>query len=287
MYLDQIFENLKIVEPGLYLVPTPIGNLEDISLRALSVLKQADVILCEDTRMTSKLIKAYSLGNKVLKAYHDHSKGADRSAVLNLLDENKIVALVSDAGTPLISDPGYKLVREVLERGGVVVPLPGANAVLPAIQLSGLPSDKFTFHGFLPHKQGERRNVFNAIKGNTETHVFYESATRVEASLDDVLATLGDRELALVREISKLYEESRRGLTSEVLQSVKDKPVKGEIVLVIAGAEDEGWNDDKVKDRVRELLKDGVSAKDISEELSQVSGRSKKQVYGLVLELKD
>jgi len=224
--------------PGLYLVSTPIGNLRDITLRALDLLAAADIVICEDTRVTGKLLDAYSLKKKMI-SYNDHSDAHQRAQIIDMLRQGKIVALTSDAGTPLISDPGYKLVRDCLAADIGVTPLPGANALLPALQLSGLPSDAFIFAGFTPSKSEARRKLFGNWAMVPATLIFYETGPRLAASLSDMLAVFGDRPAAVVREITKRFEEGQRGNLSALIALYEDNPPKGEIVVLVAGLDPE------------------------------------------------
>jgi 16S rRNA (cytidine1402-2'-O)-methyltransferase len=269
--------------PGLYLVATPIGNLRDITLRALDTLRAVDTILCEDTRVTAKLMNAHGL-KKPLQVYNDHSDDARRAGVLDNLRNGAKIALVSDAGTPLVSDPGYKLVREALVENLKVVPLPGANAPFPALQLSGLPSDAFSFIGFLPPKAEGRKKKLRQWQAVPGTLIAFETGPRLLASLSDMLEVLGDRPAAVVREITKMYEESRRGCLSELVALYQGKGApKGEIVVVIG----EGENKMESQD-VDILLEDAMvtmSLRDAVTHVAQLSGMPKKDVYARALEM--
>lgn len=268
---------------GLYLVPTPIGNLRDITLRALDVLIAADVIVCEDSRVTGKLLKAYDIRDKKKIVYNDHADDATKDHIINLASD-KIVALVSDAGSPMISDPGYKLVRDALAQGGYVTALPGANAVLPAMQLSGLPSDQFAFAGFLPSKDKAIRDVLTQWQSVSYAVMFYKSPNRIEKTLAIIDDIMPERPLALVREISKLYEESIRGTAEDILKRLKEKPAKGEIVLIIGGAT-ETDEDVDMDDLIVKALKAGQSLKDLSQSIAAVTGVKKKDVYNRALDI--
>src|SRR5262245_39126702 len=224
---------------GLYLVATPIGNLRDITVRALEVLAAADLIACEDTRVTRKLLDHYGIVTP-LTAYHEHNAAQARPKLIAQLGAGAAIALVSDAGTPLVSDPGYKLVREARAAGANVTALPGASAVLAALTLSAQPTDRFFFEGFLPAKEAARRARIAELKRIPATLVLFESGARIAASLADLAAGLGSREAAVCRELTKLYEEVRRGdlatLAREAAQA--DEP-RGEMVIVVASAEGE------------------------------------------------
>jgi 16S rRNA (cytidine1402-2'-O)-methyltransferase len=225
--------------PALYLVGTPIGNLEDISLRALRVLKEVDLIACEDTRQTQKLLNHYSIATRTT-SYHEHNEQQKSAELVKQMQQGASVALVTDAGMPGISDPGYRLINLSIQHGVTVVPIPGASAFLAALVASGLPTDSFRFGGFLPAKRGERRAELNEIKDSAWTQVFYEAPHRIVEALTDVVEILGAaRKVVVAREVTKLHEEFLRGSGSEVLELLKKREaVKGEITLLIGKAED-------------------------------------------------
>lgn len=220
----------------LYIVPTPIGNLQDITLRALDVLKKVDLILAEDTRTTIKLLNHYQV-IRPLSPYHQHNEHLVLQHLVNQLMEGKTMALVSDAGTPGISDPAFLLVRECVKVGVKVECLPGATAFVPALVNSGLPANRFVFEGFLPQKKG-RQTMFKKLVEEERTMIFYESPHRLVKTLEDMIQYFGaDRLCSVSRELSKLYEENARGTLQEVCEHFKKKEVKGEIVMVVAGRE--------------------------------------------------
>jgi 16S rRNA (cytidine1402-2'-O)-methyltransferase len=227
------------VGPALYLVATPIGNLEDITLRALRVLKEVDVIACEDTRQTQKLLNHYSITTRTV-SYHEHNEITRAAELVRDLQEGTSVALVTDAGMPGISDPGFRLISLAIRHHVPVVPIPGASAFLAALVASGLPTDSFRFSGFLPAKRGERRAALEAIKSSPRTQVFYEAPHRVVETLADVVEVLGSaRHVVIAREVTKLHEEFLRGRAGEVLETLKSRDgVKGEITLLIGKAEE-------------------------------------------------
>lgn len=218
----------------LYIIATPIGNLEDVTFRALRVLKEVDLILCEDTRVTSKLLAKYDI-RKTLQSYHQHSKLAKVERILDVLAEGKSIALVSDAGTPGISDPGGLLVEEVVKRFGgkaKIIPIPGANAALSALSVSGFPTDRFIFLGFPPHKKG-RKTFFDEIAAREETQVFYESKHRIEKALVELVERLGDRPIIVARELTKQFETIYRGTAAECLAQLRADKILGEFVVVV------------------------------------------------------
>ncbi len=272
------------LKPGLYLVPTPIGNLRDMTFRALDILASADLIVCEDTRVTGKLMKAFGL-KKPMRVYNDHATEKERNHVLKVIEGGESVALVSDAGTPLISDPGFKLVRDIVAAGFEVVALPGANAVLPALQLSGLPTDAFSFIGFLPARSGPRKALLEKWSDRPGTLICYETGPRIEDSLKDIKKVLGDRPAAMAREITKLYEEVRRGRISTILQSIEEggQP-KGEIVLIIGENKTEELAVETIEGQLKQALKT-LSVRDAAEMVAGATGKPKKAIYMLALKL--
>jgi len=226
--------------PGLYVTATPIGNARDITLRALDVLKDCDLIVAEDTRVTAKLLAIHGI-RKPLTAYNDHNAARERPKLLSRLKHGAKLALVSDAGTPLVSDPGYKLVREAIVEGIAVYPVPGASASLAALSIAGLPSDRFLFAGFLPPRSGERRSMLEELKDIQATLILFEAPQRLAESLKDMADVLGDRPIAIGREITKLHEEMRRGLIAQLAQDYAKEPApRGEVTLVIGPPRDEG-----------------------------------------------
>ncbi len=218
----------------LSIVPTPIGNLGDITLRALEVLKQADIIVCEDTRQTLKLLQHYGIAKQLL-SYHDHNSAQKTAGLVALLKEGKHLALVSDGGMPLVSDPGFQIVHAVLAEGLSLEVLPGPSAVTTALVLSGLPTDSFSFLGFLSNKGERRRHELQSLAEREETLIFFESPFRIVKMLQDALEVFGDREAAVAREISKKFEEVLRGNLSELIRDMTQKPRKGEMVVLVSG----------------------------------------------------
>jgi 16S rRNA (cytidine1402-2'-O)-methyltransferase len=228
------FNFMSSSQGTLYIVSTPIGNLEDITLRALRILKEVDLIAAEDTRRTGLLLKHFGI-EKPLTSYFEGNELKKRELILSRLREGEDVALVSDAGTPGISDPGFRLICLAIEHEIAIVPIPGPSAVIAALSVAGLPTDAFFFKGFLPHKSKRRRDLLKQMEDLRETLIFYESPHRLSESLKDILEILGDREIALTRELTKVYEEVLRGKVSDVLQQRGEKTLKGEITLVVSG----------------------------------------------------
>lgn len=272
--------------PGLYLVATPIGNLRDITLRALDVLRQVDAIACEDTRMTGKLLEAHGIKAQKLIIYNDHSADHARKGVLDMLAQGKRVALVSDAGTPLISDPGYKLVRDAQDLGLNVTSLPGANAVLTALQLAAQPTDKFSFLGFLPPKEKARQDVLKEWRAVPGTLVTYETGPRLLACLRDMAKILGgERPAAVTRELTKMYEEVRRDTLDNLVTHYEQAgEPKGEIVLVVGAGQKAALTDEEIKERLQDLLID-LSVRDAAAQVADETGISRKQAYEFAIML--
>ncbi|NBX04147.1 MAG: 16S rRNA (cytidine(1402)-2'-O)-methyltransferase [Alphaproteobacteria bacterium] len=267
---------------GLYIVATPIGNLGDITLRALEVLKQADLIACEDTRVTAKLLNHYGIKKPTI-SYNDHNGGERRPVIMDALRDGKRVALVSDAGTPLISDPGYKLVRDVVVAGFFVTTLPGASSVLSALCLSALPTDKFLFAGFLPPKKEAMLAELSSLARTPATLVFFESARRLIATLSVMQQALGNREAAVVREITKLFEESKRGTLAELIAHYeKNGEPKGEVVICVGAGTQEQTSDEDITSHLKKLLATH-SVKEAASILAEQTGRPRKELYALAL----
>jgi len=218
----------------LYIVSTPIGNLEDITLRALRILGEIDLIAAEDTRHTGLLLKHFGI-QKPMTSYFEGNERRKKEAILSQLKQGARIALVSDAGTPGISDPGFRLVQLAIENQIRVIPIPGPSALITALSISGLPTDAFIFKGFLPNKSKKRRDFLKSIEEVRETLLLYESPHRISETLKDILEILGDREMVLTRELTKLYEEVLRGKTTEIFEQIKKKTLKGEITLVVSG----------------------------------------------------
>ena len=273
---------LKMTMHTLYVVSTPIGNLEDISLRALRILKEVKLIAAEDTRKTSRLLNYYQI-TTLMTSYYEHNKLVKLNRMLDYLAEGDM-ALVSEAGMPGISDPGYELIVAAIEHGITVVPIPGASAVTTALAVSGLATDRFTFLGFLPSKSMARRRVLESVAVEKGTLIILEAPHRVQDSLKDILATLGDRRLAACRELTKIHEEVFRGTVSEALAYFKAP--KGEFTLVIEGNRQESVKEMTVdiRKKLRELRSAGVSAKEAIAGVAAETGLSKRELYRAWLE---
>ena len=272
------------IAPGLHVVATPIGNLGDITLRALATLAGADLIACEDTRVTRKLLDRYAIASP-LTPYHDHNAAAARPKLLRRLAEGAAIALVSDAGTPLVSDPGFKLVRAAQEAGHTVTALPGPSALLAALAVAGLPTDQFFFAGFLPVKQAARRARIAELAGIPSTLVLFETGTRIAATLADLAAGFGRREAALCRELTKLHEEIRRGDLETLTQSCAAGEVRGEIVLVIAPPHAPARPSADDTDALLRQALARLSLKDAVGEVAEATGLPRRELYQRALAL--
>ncbi len=275
-------------KPGLYVTATPIGNLGDISHRAVALLAAVDVIACEDTRTTGKLLSHYGIRTRTI-AYHDHNAARVRPRIIERIKEGQSVALVSDAGTPMISDPGYKLVAEALDAGLMVTTLPGASAVLAALAVAGLPTDRFLFVGFPPPKKTARRKMLAALAETPATLVFYESPKRLVASLEDMGAALGaSRQAVVCRELTKMYEEVQRGSLEDLLAEFAARErIRGEIAIVVAPPPAAGPDSDASIDRALRDALGKLSLKEAAHAVAYLTGASRKKVYSRALEIRE
>jgi 16S rRNA (cytidine1402-2'-O)-methyltransferase len=263
----------------LYVVATPIGNLEDITYRALRILREADLIACEDTRHTRKLLDHYGI-SKPLTSYHKHNEAARAQELVAKLHADANVALVSDAGMPLVSDPGYRVVAAAIAAGIPVIPIPGPSAGVAALAASGLPTDSFYFGGFLPAKSGQRNRVLEALRDNSSTLIFYEAPHRILATLADVEKVLGPRDVVVARELTKIYEEFLRGPVAEVRATLESRPpVKGEITLLIGKAGAPPPDRTTVPEAVEACERVGMSRMDAIKEVARKRELSKREVY--------
>ncbi len=267
----------------LYLVATPIGNLEDMSPRAIRILREVSLIAAEDTRHTGILLKHFDISTPAT-SYFEHNKLTKLDSILAKLQDGD-VALVSDAGTPAINDPGYELVKAALASGFDVKPVPGPSAPVVALTVSGLPTDAFLYLGYLPHKAGERRKALKQIANLPYTLIFLESPHRIVESLEDILSTLGDRHILVGREMTKMFEEYWRGQVSGVLEHFSSQPARGEFTLVVEGKmreASEKWTEEQLLKAIKKELKSKKSAKEISVELSEQSNWNKKEIYAFI-----
>ena len=270
--------------PGLYLVCTPIGNLGDITHRAFSVLSNADAIACEDTRVTAKLLMLLGIPAKTLISYHDHNAAQAAPALLERLRQGQVIALVSDAGAPLISDPGFPLVEQARALAIPVTSLPGPSAVITALQLSGLPAERFLFAGFLPQKTTHRRQILRELIAVPSTLIFFESPNRLADSLTDMAAILGNRPAAVTRELTKLYEESVRGTLEDLAVRYQNQTVKGEIVVVIGPpGQEEPLSELSLDDRIKAAMAQGLGIRDAAALVAAETGHPRRQVYARAL----
>lgn len=279
------------LENALYIISTPIGNAGDITYRAVEVLKNLDYLFCEDTRVTNKLIENYNIGKKSLFVYNDFSNTSERNKIIKLLNDGKSVGLVSDAGTPLISDPGFKLVRECVENNIRVIPIPGASAVLAALTSSGFPSDKFLFYGFLPEKENERKKELQKLKLKPETIILYESPKRIMFSLKEIYEIIGNIDICVAREITKIHEDIKTGKILDIIQYYNDNAdkIRGEFVIIIKNnetiAQSTNINVEKIK-IIYDNLKAVMKPKEIADFIVKIGFHNdKKEIYNILLTL--
>lgn len=273
--------------PGtLYVVATPIGHLEDLTFRAVRVLTAVDLIACEDTRHTRQLLTHYGISAPMV-SYHEHNEQRRAPELLRQLQDGKAVALVSDAGTPVLSDPGYTLVQLAIEAGIPVVPIPGPSAITAALSVAGLPTDRFLFLGFLPRRAGERRRALEEVASLPWTLILFEAPHRIEPALRAVLDVLGNRRLVLVRELTKKFEEVRRGVARDVLEHIRAVPPRGELTLLIEGASAVSPRTSDPAADLKALLARGIPAKEAVREVAQRHRIPRRAAYRLALELKE
>jgi len=274
---------VSTLAPGLYVVATPIGNLEDITLRALRILKEVDLIACEDTRHTQKLLNHYGITTRTV-SYHEHNEASRAEELVEQLKKGSRIALVTDAGMPGISDPGYRVIASAVEHEIAVVPIPGASAFVAALAASGLPTDSFEFHGFLPAKPGQRRQVLEGIRSSKQTHLFYEAPRRLEATVEDITEIFGPgRYIVIAREITKIHESFIRGLSGDILQKLKQNTeIRGEITLLIGKAEEsqEAIPITSIRDRIKQVMAaEHVDEKAALKKVAKERGLSKSEAY--------
>ena len=271
--------------PGvLYIVATPIGNLEDLTFRALRILKEVDLIAAEDTRYSRRLLDHYGIKTP-LTSYHEHNEQSKARQLVERMQRGESIALISDAGTPVLSDPGHRLVREAIRSAILVSPVPGPSALVAALSASGLSIEPFAFEGFFPAKRKERREKLQSLRAEARTLVFYEAPHRLKESLEDIGAIFGNREMVLAREISKVHEEFLRGSAIDLIAKLADRDVRGELTLVIAGAADEPAAAEEIMTEIRKLKGQGMRVKEIASLLGEKYSVAKREVYRMVLEL--
>ncbi len=273
---------------SLFVVATPIGNLEDISLRAIRTLKNVDFIAAEDTRRTRKLLNARDISTPLI-SLHEHNEKEKSALIIDQIRKGKNVAYVTDAGTPCVSDPGCFLISRAHDENIAVIPIPGPSAVVAALSVSGFPADSFIFCGFMPAQANKRKKCFEELKNEERTIVLYESAKRFLASLKDMLEILGNREIVLAREITKIYEEIRRGKISEFIEAKIGVKIKGEITVIIKpeGKRSAPLSEKEIKEKIIELLKNnGVSLRDAVSEVVRQTGLSRKIIYEIGIKMK-
>lgn len=276
------------MENGLYIVATPIGNLNDISSRALLTLKETKIIACEDTRVTKKLFTLLGIGSdKKFISYHDHNEEECSPYIIELMEAGETVALVSDAGSPLISDPGYKLVKKCRDLNVKIFAVPGASAVICALQISGLPTNRFMFAGFIPNKDSAREKLFNELKNLDSTLVFYETAPRILKTLPAMKKYFGTREIAVAREITKIYEECKNGTAEELIAYFSEHQPKGECVIMVAPPQEtETLSSEDLEKRIKSALLT-ASLKDVAKNLSIELNMNKNEIYQMGLKIKN
>ena len=263
--------------PTLYIVPTPIGNLEDITIRAINILKEVDIIFAEDTRVTKQLLNHFNIQNKLISS-HLYNENQNEEKEIKYLKEGKNIAIVSDRGTPVISDPGYILVKNAIENGYNVVCLPGPTALIPALVMSGLSSGPFTFYGFLNSKESKRKKELELLKSTSYPIIFYEAPHRLIKTLNNIHEILGNRKIAIVREISKKYEEVIRGTVENILKAVEN--IKGEIVLIVEGnSKEPTFENISIKDHVDLYIEDGLTPNEAIKKVAKERNISKSIVY--------
>lgn len=271
----------------LYIVSTPIGNLEDITYRAVRILSEVDLIAAEDTRHSLKLLNHFNI-SKPLTSYYDHNQQLKGERILSTLRQGKTVALISDAGTPCVSDPGYHLIRDAVSEGIPVIPIPGCCAAITALSASGLPSDNFSFAGFPPARQGKRRTFLSELASVTGTLILYEAPHRLVSTLTDMREVLGERQIVVARELTKIYEEFIRGTVSEVISSVSQAKVRGEVVILIPPGEQAARELEPLDVILRRLLhEEKLSIKDAAKKAAKITGVSRNEAYSEALKARE
>ena len=264
---------------SLYLIPTPIGNFDDMTLRSIETLKLVDVLFCEDTRITKQMLKRLDINKKLISS-NDHNEENTKSLAVQYLEEGKNVGIITDRGTPIISDPGYKIVEEVIKKGYNVIPLPGANALIPALISSGVNPSPFMFYGFLNSKKSKREKELQNLKNYPVTIIFYEAPHRIIEMLESLRDIFGNRKISVAREISKLHEEIYRGKVGEVIKEISSEEIRGEFVVVVQGNDEEiSFDDLSIKEHVKMYMEEGLSEKEALKKVAKDRNTSKSEIY--------
>ena len=264
---------------SLYLIPTPIGNFDDMTFRSIETLKLVDVLFCEDTRITKQMLNRFEINKKLISS-NDHNEEKTKEIAVQLLEEGKNIGIVTDRGTPIISDPGYKIVEEVIKKGYNVIPLPGANALIPALISAGVNPSPFMFYGFLNAKKSKREKELQNLKNYPVTIIFYEAPHRIIEMLESVKEVLGERRISVAREISKLHEEIYRGTVSEVINELNSQEIRGEFVVVVEGNSNEvSFEDMSVVEHVNMYIEEGLTEKDALKKVAKDRNTTKSEIY--------
>jgi len=277
----------QIIPGTLYIVATPIGNLEDMTFRAIRILKEVDLIAAEDTRHSRKLLNHFGIATR-MTPYHDHNEQLKTDYLLEKLLEGNNVAIITDAGTPCIADPGYRIAKAAAEKGIKTVPIPGASAIAAALSASGLPSDRFAFEGFLPPKEGKRKSRLLELKDDSRVIIFYEAPHRLTATLSNMAELLNGREVVVARELTKIHEELKHGTPAELLKHYSQHTVKGEIVILLSPSIEQHTDPDYDIEATlkRYLFEESLSVKDAAARVSTESGRPRREIYAISLSIK-
>ena len=264
---------------SLYLIPTPIGNFEDMTLRSIETLKMVDVLFCEDTRITKQMLNRLEISKKLISS-NDHNEESTKNLAIKYLEEGKNIGIVTDRGTPIISDPGYKVVEEVIKKGYNVIPLPGANALIPALISSGVNPSPFMFYGFLNAKKSKREKELENLKKYPVTIIFYEAPHRIIEMLESIRDIFGERRISVSREISKLYEEIYRGTVSEVIDELNSEEIRGEFVVVVEGSSNEvSFESMSIEEHVNMYIEEGLTEKDAMKKVAKDRNTTKSEIY--------
>ena len=264
---------------SLYLIPTPIGNFADMTLRSIETLKLVDILFCEDTRITKQMLNRLEINKKLISS-NDHNEESTKNLAIKYLEEGKNVGIVTDRGTPIISDPGYKVVEEVIKKGYNVIPLPGANALIPALIASGVNPSPFMFYGFLNSKKSKREKELENLKNYPVTIIFYEAPHRIIEMLKSIRNVCGERRISVSREISKLYEEIYRGTVSEVIEELNSNEIRGEFVVVVEGSNKEvSFDSMSIEEHVNMYMEEGLSEKDAMKKVAKDRNTTKSEIY--------